>query len=231
MNIKLSPSSIAEYNECPRCFWLARHEEIKKPRGIFPSLPGGIDRILKTYYDAHRAAKKLPPELVGKVDGTLFPDQETLRRWRFWRTAMVSKVNSVEISGMLDDLLVNKQKQHSVLDYKTKGSAPKPGDTERYYQHQSDIYDMLLQDNGLKTTGKAYFVYYFPQEAQGNGLIQFNVEPKMIETSAERARDLIKRAIKCLRGTIPEPAYGCELCTYIETRERRIKQLRTAAAT
>ena len=70
---QVSPSSLAIINpdlgqECPRCFWHDRWDKKKhkadqptacaRPRGIFPSLPGGIDRILKTMAD--RCAPNLP---------------------------------------------------------------------------------------------------------------------------------------------------------------------------
>jgi len=47
MNFKLSPSALNLMKECPRCFWLAQHKVWKRPSGIFPSLPSGMDRILK----------------------------------------------------------------------------------------------------------------------------------------------------------------------------------------
>ena len=42
-----------------------------RPRGIFPSLPSGMDRVIKTYFDHYRGS--LPPELVGEVEGKLIP--------------------------------------------------------------------------------------------------------------------------------------------------------------
>jgi len=37
--------------ECPRCFWLQIVKNIKRPAGIFPSLPSGMDKILKVHFD------------------------------------------------------------------------------------------------------------------------------------------------------------------------------------
>jgi len=41
--IRLSPSTLNVFLECKKCFWLAQVKDIHRPRGIFPSLPGGMD--------------------------------------------------------------------------------------------------------------------------------------------------------------------------------------------
>src|SRR3989338_6659737 len=58
--IMLSPSALNLFLECARCFWLEKVKKIKRPRGIFPSLPGGMDRIIKTYFDSYRS-QVIPP--------------------------------------------------------------------------------------------------------------------------------------------------------------------------
>jgi len=78
--IKLSPSKLNEFNACSRCFYDAYTLGIKKPRGIFPSLPGGLDRVLKVYFDKFRGT--LPPELKGKLPGALMTDMEKMNKWR-----------------------------------------------------------------------------------------------------------------------------------------------------
>jgi hypothetical protein len=49
MAYKLSPSSLSLLKECPRCFWLQFNKGIRRPSTVFPSLPGGMDRILKAF--------------------------------------------------------------------------------------------------------------------------------------------------------------------------------------
>ena len=66
--IKLSPSTINLFLECPRCFWFEKAKGIKRPRGIFPSLPGGMDRVIKESFDGFPAKQTLPSELgVGSL--------------------------------------------------------------------------------------------------------------------------------------------------------------------
>ena len=78
----VSPSAIGNLLECPRCLWLYFNEGIERPRGIFPSLPSGMDGVFKDYFDGFRKKRLLPPEIEGKVIGKLFDDLEKLTKWR-----------------------------------------------------------------------------------------------------------------------------------------------------
>ena len=63
MSYKLSPSSLCLMEDCPRCFWLQFNKNIRRPNGIFPSLPSGMDRVLKAHFDSFRDKNELPSEL------------------------------------------------------------------------------------------------------------------------------------------------------------------------
>ena len=64
MPFKLSPSSLNLMKECPRCFWLDKHNVWKRPSGIFPSLPSGMDKILKVHFNKFRDKGELPLNYV-----------------------------------------------------------------------------------------------------------------------------------------------------------------------
>ena len=94
--IRLSPSTLNLFLECQKCFWLDQVKGIHRPRGIFPSLPGGMDGLIKKYFDKYRALGKLPPELEGKLDGVeLFADGILLNKWRTLYT--LCKVSNLKI--------------------------------------------------------------------------------------------------------------------------------------
>ena len=81
---KLSPSSLGLMKDCPRCFWLDKHNVWKRPNGIFPSLPSGMDRILKVHFNKFRDKEELPPELCNNGDCLnlkLFDDKDLLKTW------------------------------------------------------------------------------------------------------------------------------------------------------
>ena len=68
MTYKFSPSSLSLLKDCPICFWLHFNKNIKRPAGIFPSLPSGMDKILKNHFDKFMKKGLLPPELATEKD-------------------------------------------------------------------------------------------------------------------------------------------------------------------
>ncbi|MBI2499287.1 hypothetical protein HYV88_03540 [Candidatus Woesearchaeota archaeon] len=131
---KLSPSSINLMLDCPRCLWLQIVKKIKRPESIFPSLPSGMDKILKEHFDRFMEKNQLPPELKEQVkDCKLFNDKEKLKIWRNNLKGIEYKdeENDVLLHGAVDNLLV-KDKKLIVLDYKTRGF-PLKEDTHEHY--------------------------------------------------------------------------------------------------
>lgn len=219
----LSPSAVGLYKDCQRCFWLDKNLQKPRPRGVFPSLPGGMDRILKTHFDVYRAAGTLPQELIGQVEGRLYPDQAKLNRWRNWRTGLKAETNVAEVVGALDELLVTPLGKYSPFDYKTRGSLPKDGGSEQYYGHQLDIYALMLSQNGLDPSGEAHLAYYSPREVHKENMpglagVAFDVTLVTIEASPERAAQLINAAADCMRGPMPPPSPKCEFCAFEHSR-------------
>jgi len=217
--ITLSPSALNLFNNCSRCFWLEKVKNIKRPRGIFPSLPGGMDRVIKNYFDTFRAKGALPPEL--RIDAfkgiSLYDDQARLEEWRAWRTGLQYRdpENGVVLSGMLDDLLVS-DGFYIPFDYKTKGSPTNEEDATKYYQTQLDCYALMLEGNGLKTAGYGFLLYYSPKTVGENGQVNFEIQPIKIGTDPERAKVLARQAIAILSGPAPKAAEDCEYCNWLE---------------
>lgn len=213
--IRLSPSTLNLFLECPRCFWLHINEKIHRPRGIFPSLPGGMDGVIKVYFDKYRIKGELPPEIKGKVEGKLVSDLNLLNKWRNWRTGLeyVDESLGVTLFGALDDALQDKDK-YIPLDYKTRGYAPREGDSEKYYGNQLDCYALLLQENGYSVKDIGYLIYYYPKKVEENGTVIFNVKVIELKTDPERAKKVLKDAMKLLSGSIPSHHSECEYCLW-----------------
>ena len=153
MTYKLSNSSLNLMKECKRCFWLLHNKGVKRPSSGFPTLPSGMDRILKEHFDKFMEQGKLPPELAENSECAglkLFNDKEKLAEWRNNRKGISwSDEEGNVLYGALDNLLVKNDKL-IVLDYKTRGY-PLKNDTAEKYQDQLDIYNFLLRKNGFKT--------------------------------------------------------------------------------
>ena len=214
--IQLSPSSLSLYMECPKCFWLQKINGIHRPQQIF-ALQSNFDRILKPYFDKFRKEGKLPPELNGKVEGKLFEDQELLEKWRnALRPTLKYKHPRREgffLAGGLDDCLFD-GRYYIPVDFKTTGSSSFEENSEKYYQHQLDIYNFLLTESGYETKGLAYLVYYKPKEVSGEGLMKFQITVKKMETDHKRALRLFEDAIELLEGPMPKSHSDCQFCSW-----------------
>ncbi len=194
--VKLSPSTLNLFLDCPRCFWIDKVKGIKRPRGIFPSLPGGMDRVIKAHFDHFRLKGSLPAELhQPEFDGiSLFPDQAQLEKWRNWRTGLEYRESDGSIlSGAIDDLLV-KEGKYIPFDYKTKGSITTQEDAVKYYQNQLDLYALLLHENQMPTAGYGFLLYYSPRSVAEKGTVAFEIQPIKIAIDVERARETFRKA-------------------------------------
>lgn len=249
MLIKLSPSKLNMFNECPRCFYDTHTLKIVKPRGIFPSLPGGMDRVIKAHFDNFRGS--MPPEIKDRVEGVLMKDQALLKRWRYWGTGMTYKddKNDILLIGAIDDCVVwdnpseNMVSYHIPLDYKTKGSEPKD-DGSQYYQTQLDCYNLMLLSTGYLIKEIGYLVYFYPVEVNSNfeldrdnmpmssiidnlAIVEFDINVYEIPCSSERAKEIVRKAAECLRSEKrPEPSNLCEHCAHVESKIVRDREER-----
>ena len=198
--------------ECPRCFWLTQHNVWKRQAGIFPSLPSGMDRILKIHFDKFREKNQLPPELCNNRECTkmkLFNDKEKLKIWQNnWKGISFTDKNGNELHGAVDNLLI-KGKKIVVLDFKTRGY-PCKEDTPKTYQNQLDIYNFLLRKNSYQTEDFAFLLFYIPKEVLATGEIIFDTELKKLKVDVDNAEKIWKNAIKLLNSDCPKKS--CEWC-------------------
>lgn len=236
MNVRLSKSALENFNRCARCFWLEKVQEIKQPQGIRAGVPMGIDRCLKGHYDAHRATKTVPPELVGCVPGGLYPeDRLSMKDLRNWRKGLTVAVEGFELSTALDDLLFDPATgRYNMIDYKSKARLTDEEETRKYYQTQADASDLALNANGYPTDGATYFVYYSPVSVDASApspAVPFRWNAQVIRITADHARvkDLLARAGRCLEApNAPAGSPACEQCNYLV--QRRSYDLREAPA-
>jgi CRISPR/Cas system-associated exonuclease Cas4 (RecB family) len=217
---RVSPSLIGYLFECPRCLWLHFNEGLKRPRGLFPSLPGGMDEMFKKYFDEYRQKKELPPEIKGKIDARLFDDMEKLETWRnidFGRGGFKAQFPEYDIllSGAIDELLITPDGSFIILDFKTRGY-PTKEDTHAHYQHQLDLYALLLEKNNMKVYPKGYLLFFWPEKYSDN-IANFKTELVELELSAARAHEILQRTVEIINGKKPLAHSNCEFCIYRES--------------
>jgi len=216
MPYKFSPSSLSLLKKCPRCFWLHFNKGIKRPDSIFPSLPSGMDRILKIHFDSFRDKGELPPELV-KLNGKykLFDDAELLAIWRnnFKGIEWLDKDGNL-FRGAVDNIL-QKGKKLVVLDYKTRGF-PLKEDTHHHYQDQMNIYNLLLRKNNHKTENYAYLLFYHPNKVDSDGDVLFNTDLVKMKVDVKDAEKLFRKALEVLGEDVPDSGKECGFCGWIK---------------
>lgn len=212
--IRLSPSALNVFLECQRCFWLEYRKGLSRPRGPFPSLPGGMDILIKKYFDKYRAVGKLPPELHGQVTGELLADVEVLKKWRSWRSGLsyYDKQSDAILVGALDDCLVDKG-MYIPIDYKTRGFDVTDGG-ENFYRNQLNCYCFLLEANQFPQPNFAYLIYYIPKEIGDQSMVKFATTLKKVETKAEDALKVFKAAVAVLQGPMPVSHSECHFCLW-----------------
>jgi len=204
-------------NECPRCFWLSEHKVWSRPAGIFPSLPNGMDSILKKHFDKFMKKEKLPPEICEKEECKnlkLFDNEALLNEWRNSRKGLWFEDKDENIlHGGVDNILVNKTNNKLiVLDYKTRGF-PLKEDTHEHYQDQLNIYNFLLEKLGYETEDFAYLLFYYPKEVMETGEVIFDTTLKKMKVNSEDAENLFNKAIEMLNDECPKQ--GCVWCKMV----------------
>ncbi len=214
---KLSPSSLNLFKECPRCFWLKLHKKWSRPAGPFPSLPSGMDRVLKEHFDSFMTQGKLPPELCENsvCKGLkLFSDKDKLKVWRnnFKGVSWTNRAGHI-LRGAVDNILV-KGKKLIVLDYKTRGY-PLKETTASHYQLQMDLYNFLLRKNKYSTEDYAYLLFYYPRLVTPTGEVVFDTSLVKMNTKASRGERVFKSALKVLEGECPKKR--CAWCVGVKS--------------
>ena len=215
MAYKISPSSMNLVEECPRCFWLQLVKGEKRPETPFPSLPSGMDKMLKEHFDRFRDMNDMPPELKKyNMDAELFKDKALLAKWRNNRQGIeyVDKENDVMLHGAVDNIL-EKDGKLIVLDYKTRGFNLKP-DTAHHYQDQLDLYNFLLRKNNYATEDYAYLLFYMPEKFLETGEFLFKTELVKMAVDVKHAEWLFNRAVKILKDDLPESGKNCGFCNW-----------------
>src|SRR3990167_4963651 len=127
--LKISRANLQLMHECPRCFWLYKHKDIRRPQGYPYTLSIAVDQLLKAEFDQYREKGEMHPVLLkhgGLVGARLYPDQEQLQKWRnnFEGLKYHDEGLDVTLFGAVDDMLEFSDGSLAVIDYKSS-TAPK----------------------------------------------------------------------------------------------------------
>ncbi|MBU0533395.1 MAG: hypothetical protein KJ887_01160 [Candidatus Omnitrophica bacterium] len=203
----LSPSSLNIFRDCPRCFWLQLNCDIRRPRGAFPSIASGLDRVIKEYFDSYRQQGILPPLLKDEIEGKLIPKLPQKLYFNDY-------TKNASLMGMLDECLILPGDIYVALDYKTRGSLPTG--VHPAYQLQMDMYTLLLEKNNYKAGDIAYLMYFVPSPGTLHEGIPFNIKLMEVKTSTKRALDMFHEGLDLLKAPMPDSSSACEYCNWVK---------------
>ncbi|MCK5017321.1 MAG: PD-(D/E)XK nuclease family protein [Candidatus Peribacteraceae bacterium] len=191
------------------------NKKVRRPSGPFPSLPSGMDNILKVHFDKHRKDDTLPEELAGKFEGRLFRDVGKLDVWRnnFRGLRYLDEKSGITLTGALDDLFVTSDSKYAPLDFKTRGF-PRKEDTHKHYQHQMDLYSFLLEKNSMDPANYAILIFYHPLNVEDNHNVIFNADTVKVPVDRNHGEKIFLDAIKCILGDEPKGSDNCNYCKW-----------------
>ncbi len=219
---KLSRSKIEDFVKCPRCFYLDRRLGIAQPPGYPFSLNSAVDKLLKKEFDIHRAKGEPHPLMkTYGIDAVPF-EHEMMDAWRenFKGIEYHHKPTNFIITGAVDDIWINSQKQLHAVDYKATSKEEEvsiDADWQMGYKRQIEIYQWLLRQLGFNVSDLGYFVY-----CNGNtdkeafdGKLEFDIKIIPYEGNDGWIEETIANARECLMSdSIPDADEDCDYCRY-----------------
>ncbi|MEM4254619.1 MAG: PD-(D/E)XK nuclease family protein [Candidatus Woesearchaeota archaeon] len=205
--IKLSPSKLGSFLQCPACFWRDYHKKMP-PSFPMPGILIRMDSLTKNYYDSYR--NSLPPSLKGLPETLV--DKQTADKIRHWLSYKDPNTNA-ELRGKMDDCLINKKGELVPIDNKT--ASPKEGELLQLYQIQLDAYAFLLQKNNYKTANYGYLIYYTADSGTPDKGIIFKTETRKLELNPNRIPKILSDAAAVLKQSKPPKNHkDCEMCDW-----------------
>ncbi len=207
----LSPTGVEALNRCPKCFWLQYKKGIRQPEGIVSRLANRFDVVLKNYFDIFRPLGELPPMVSDKLEGKL--------QNPFIETYFYHHNDQFGYKGKLDECLVMPDGRFTPIDFKTSSSDPREKEMIPAYQNQMDSYAWLLDENGKKSSGFAYLIYFYPDH--GTELhkgFQMIIHLQKVLTNPARAKAKFINAVNILENPMPDSG-DCDFCKWHEKME------------
>jgi len=221
---KLSRSKIELYTECPRCFYIDRKLGVGRPPGFPFNLNSAVDKLLKKEFDIHRVANTKHPlmEHYG-IDAVPF-QHEKMDEWRenFKGVQFLHEPTNFLVTGAVDDIWINHQKELLVVDYKSTSKDAEvtlDADWQMGYKRQMEIYQWLLRHVDVKhlVSDTGYFVYCNGRTDKEafDAKLEFDIKVIPYTGSDDWVDGVLEDIKTCLDSdTIPEASSECDYCQY-----------------
>ena len=226
--MRLSRSKIELFQNCPRCFWLTVNAKIKQPSGPPFSLNLAVDHLFKNEFDAYRGGDVVPPRLAAAGIQCIPAAHPLLQKWRlnFTGVSAMHERTGLELFGAIDDLWVDSQGVHYVVDYKATSKTSEvslDAEWQIAYKRQVEFYQWLLRRNDLQVSNRAWFVYTngIKDERPFDDVLRFKSKLIPYDGNDSWVEPTIEAAFNCLaQSDVPKSSADCELCGYVDKVRR-----------
>lgn len=207
--VKLSPSRLGSFLECPACFWREYHKKMP-PSFPLPGILNRMDALTKKYYDDYR--DDIPPSVKGQIKEKLV-DANLAEKLRTGIKYQDDELNAI-LSGKMDDCMIDSKGLLVPLDNKT--ASPSNEDLMNIYQLQLEAYTFILNKNGYKTANHGYLIYYVPDSGTPDKGIIFKATVKTLDLHPQRISKIFKDAVVLVRKSRPPKGHkDCDMCEWI----------------
>jgi hypothetical protein len=226
----VSRTGIDLFIQCPRCFYLDKRLGTARPPGFPFSLNSAVDKLLKTEFDAHRAAGTAHPFMKAYgLDAIPYahPDLDAWRDSLRRGIQYLHKPTNLLIRGGVDDVWVNPEGELIIADYKATAKNSEvnlDAEWQDGYKRQMEIYQWLFRINGFKVSPVGYFVYCNGKadKAAFDGKLEFDVTLLPYRGDDSWVEGVIVKLKKCLMGEkLPRSEVTCDFCAYYVPRKGR----------
>lgn len=232
---KVSRSKIELYSSCPRCFYLDCRLGVGQPPGFPFNLNSAVDTLLKKEFDIHRTNGSGHPLMKAYgLDAVPF-QHEKINEWRdpFKGITHLHAPTNLFITGGVDDVWVNPEKELIIVDYKATSKDSEvsiDAEWQISYKRQMEIYQWLFRRNGFAVSATGYFVYCNGKRdaTAFDGKLEFDIKlipytgsDLWIESTLVSMKELL------MSDCVPEPGLTCDFCVYRRDARDVIKELVT----
>jgi hypothetical protein len=219
---QLSRSKIELFLECPRCFYDDVARNRPRPGGPPFTLNNAVDALLKAEFDLYRDSGT-PHPIFATVGLEAIPlAHPQIGDWRANRTGVRWKdpVTDWTLYGAIDDAWETAAHTVLVADYKATARRDEVTEANLYpsYQRQVEVYQFLLEQQGLTVEPRAYFVYAngISSGRAFGGTLSFRTTLLPYDADRSWVLGAFRAAVSLiLRAVRPAPADECQWCQYV----------------
>jgi len=224
---QISRSKLELFLECPRCFYEDLVRRNPRPSGPSFTLNIAVDELFKREFDDYRVRQQ-PHPLFATVGLDAVPLADP--RMDAWRTNFtgvrwLDEATGWTLCGAVDDLWLGADGGVIVADYKATSKAGAITTDSLYpgYRRQMDVYQYLLEQQGLAVSDRAWFVYAngLKSEDGFHDVLRFHTALVPYDGDRSWVLDAFRTAVGIVTGSaMPDPSPDCGWCNFVARRSR-----------